>query len=147
MNESVNKWVLVCAERAYEATRAYSAMLGNDKPPWCEAQEWQVSSCVACVAAATVSHNISPMEAHREWLDTARWPDHKALDGWLWDEAKDSGKVPYLNLSVEQRFKVTIFLCTVRACVAVDPFYENFTSSNFAWARPLADGGGRGYVE
>jgi hypothetical protein len=110
-----NEIVILVAEVAHEANRAYCLCMGDiSQVPWAEAPAWQRESEIAGVRFHMRNPDASPEDSHKSWLK------EKADAGWCYGPMKDVDKkehpcfVPYEHLPVEQRAKDYIFSAVVK---------------------------------
>ena len=107
--------VLVAAQAAHEANRAYCQSIGDDsQAAWADAPEWQKESAIKGVVFAIDNNFPSPEAMHDSWAT------EKLNAGWTWGPVKDADKkthpclVGYPLLPIEQRKKDDIFLATIK---------------------------------
>lgn len=108
------------AKITHEAVRAFSETCGDHSSKrWEETDEEIKNSVRSGVKFLLVDSQATPKDSHKEWLR------FKVEQGWVFGETKDSEAkthpclLPYDKLSIEDRFKDTLFYSIIRG-------YESF---------------------
>lgn len=117
MSNPMSKDIVVSIARvAHEANRAYCASHGDySQLQWESAPQWQRDSAIEGVKKHLANPDMTPEDSHKSWME------HKAADGWVYGEKKDSVQkthpcmVPYAQLDERQRAKDYIFKGVVAA--------------------------------
>jgi len=101
------------AKVCYEATRAYSQTLGENKKPWEEIEQSERDTYMNGVISRVNNLDATPEEQHEQWCMAKR------LAGWTFGKTDTAAKThdclrPYHELPEKVRLKDALFLAIVK---------------------------------